>query len=313
MDISNDPEGIKGSNTAKTPPSFEEHMRELKELINSLPTDDDEGIDHTVEDSAKKQAIEDARNAVLQTFKHNERPKVNLEKPRIKVYDETGNIVETHAEPSKTHTSWFNRYPEQADRIKQHMYESYKKGEPLKVLNIGVSQGQEAMGYIQMASDIAGEDKINDALDLELVEYAVEIPITKDKLPENISETSRDYLKNLYQTDKAHFGTPFQEYVKELKEKGEKRDVILFNNVIQHLDYKNSTVEEMSEDMQNLIDITDENGIFCMTCVGNALHPHAKNLLGITEKKLKERGFYEEPKGVFRKFSETLSEISATF
>ena len=353
MDISRDPEGIKNAGAEEgiksaepePPKSFAEHMKELENMINSLPTNDEKEINNAIKNLARNQAIEDARNAVLQTFgqpamsdenqaatenqyaaesqavtsngqpiDQSDRPKVNIKKPIIKVYDKYGNVTEAALQMSKTHTSWFNRYPEQTNEVGKLMHESYERGKPLKVLNIGVSQGQEAMGYIQMASNLAGEDKINNALDLELVEHAVEIPITKDKLPENISESSRDYLKNLYQTDKAHFGTPFQKYVKELKDKGEKRDVVLFNNVIQHLDYKNKTSEEMSKDMENLADIVDTNGLLCITCEGQARrHQKVDALINSTTEMLKTRGFYEESNGVFRKLPENLSEISTAF
>ena len=76
MDISNDEEGIKKAEAmAKNPPSFEEHMRELKELIDSLPTDNDEEVNKAIENLAREQAIKDARAAVMQSFHKSPAPK----------------------------------------------------------------------------------------------------------------------------------------------------------------------------------------------------------------------------------------------
>ena len=76
MDILNDEEGIKKAEArAKNPPSFEEHMRELKELLDSLPTDNDEEVNKAIENLAREQAIKDARAAVMQSFHKSPAPK----------------------------------------------------------------------------------------------------------------------------------------------------------------------------------------------------------------------------------------------
>ena len=64
MDTSKDPEGI--ANYADKPKNFEKHMRELKDLLSSLPND---GNDTTVDNDEKHdQDVGEARNAVLEAF-----------------------------------------------------------------------------------------------------------------------------------------------------------------------------------------------------------------------------------------------------
>ena len=64
MDTSKDPEGI--ANNADKPKIFEEHMRELKDLLSSLPNDEN---DTTVDNDEKHdQDVDEARNAVLEAF-----------------------------------------------------------------------------------------------------------------------------------------------------------------------------------------------------------------------------------------------------
>lgn len=331
LDSGKNPEGI--NNHADKPKTFEEHMqdiqgvRDLKNLIDSLPMDDEE------KELSHEQAVAEARENVLKTFGQNKVEnseeiteeslhKISLDKPKITTYDENGNIVERYArlvgtgkEGSPEYSS-FNRYPDQMSKIKQEMNESFEKGKPLKVLNIGVAQGQEALGYVQMAADLAGENQVDKALDLDLVEYAIKIPIIDNNFPENIKKSSRDYLESLYQSPKAHFGTPFQKYVKELKDRGEKRDVVLLNNVIQHLDYSVGD-EVMLKDMENLSDIVEDNGLLCMTSNQRNNHEKVGNLMDRSEEMLFGRGFEKVGDGIFKKTNPSenmsLEEISATF
>ena len=228
------------------------------------------------------------------------RGKISLAKPTVKFRNEQGEIMELRRPGDTTSaliTSWFNRYPKQTTEIGGMMRESYEKGVPLRVLNIGVAQGQEALTYIQEASNMVGEDSVGDALDLELVEYASEIPMIDRDLSGKISSSSFDYLKKLYNSPKAHFGTPFQDFVKELKAKCEKRDVVLFNNVIQHLNY-NVPKEQMLEDMENLADVVDDGGILCLTCVASVMNKaensEVKELFEETLSMLNAKGFEEE-------------------
>lgn len=335
LDSSKDPEGI--NNYVNKPKTFEEHMqdiqgvKDLKNLIDSLPDDDD------TKEISHEQAVAEAREGVLKAFNQNKVKnseeiteeslhKISLVKPKITTYDENGKIVERYArltgvgkEGSPEYSS-FNRYPDQMSTIKQEMNRSFEKGKPLKVLNIGVSQGQEALGYVQMAADLAGEDQIDGALDLDLVEYAIKIPIVDNNFPENIKKSSRDYLESLYQSPKAHFGTPFQKYVKELKDRGEKRDVVLFNNVIQHLDYEVGD-EVMMKDMENLADIVENNGLLCMTSNQRSIEK-VNNLMNRSEEMLSARGFEKIGDGVFQKAEKSektndsemsLWELSQTF
>lgn len=223
------------------------------------------------------------------------------EKPKIIVRDEDGDIAES-TDLSHRFCSEFDRYPEQQKEIASAMRESLEKGRPLSVVNIGVSRGQEALGYIQMASDMAGEESIGDALDLELVENAVQVPIVSlSNAGGRVSESSVNYLKDLFDTPKAHFDTPFQKYAKDLKERGEKRDVVLFNNVLQWLDY-GVPKEQMREDMANLADIVADGGMLCMT-TNQYMNPdrsEVTELFDDTVRMLEERGFVGEVKNVDR-------------
>ena len=78
------------------------------------------------------------------------------------------------------------------------------------------------------------------------------------------------------------------------------------------MDYANTSEEEMLEDMKNLAEIVDKNGIFCITCDPKK-YPQVNAHIEKTKEMLKSQGFYEESDGIFRKPSENLSEISATF
>ena len=64
MDMSKDPEGI--ANYADKPKTFEEHMKELKDLLSSLPND--ENGTNVDDDEKHEQDVNEARNAVLETF-----------------------------------------------------------------------------------------------------------------------------------------------------------------------------------------------------------------------------------------------------
>lgn len=64
MDMSEDPEGI--ANSANKPKTFEEHMRDLKDLLSSLPNDENDAtVNH---DEKHDQDVDRARNAVLEAF-----------------------------------------------------------------------------------------------------------------------------------------------------------------------------------------------------------------------------------------------------
>lgn len=243
-----------------------------------------------VDDSSESwsQHVENAKQLIEQTEAPVKR-KINLEKPKMTYRDKDGSIVETR-DVIHTFYSSFNRYPAQKEAVSGAMQESIKENRPLSVVNIGVAQGQEALGYIQMASDMTGENSIDDALDLELVEYADKTTISPNYHFAHISDSSAKYLENLFNTPKAHFGTPFQQFAKELKDKGEKRDVVLFNNVIQHLDYS-VPEDQMREDMANLADIVADGGMLCMTCNQYTKEPEVRKLFDDTVKILEEKGF----------------------
>ena len=68
MDIPRNAEGVNGytDNPADKPKSFEDHMRELKDLLSSLPNDESvTDVDH---DKKHEQDVDEARNAVLEAF-----------------------------------------------------------------------------------------------------------------------------------------------------------------------------------------------------------------------------------------------------
>ena len=338
LDSGKSPEGI--NDYVDKPKSFEEHMQEIRGTKNPI---DSPPVDDETKDSSHEQAVAEAREKVLEVFdkkvknlgeaiEENEAEntkditeeslhKISLIKPKVIVYDKNGNPVERDArltgkgKEGSPEYSIFNRYPDQMVKIQKGMNESFEKGKPLKVLNIGVSQGQEPLGYVQMAADLAGEDQVENALDLDVVEFAIKIPIIDNNFPDSIKKSSRDYLEGLYNSPKAHFGTPFQKYVKELKDRGEKRDVVLFNNVIQHLDY-GVGVDAMLEDIKNLADIVEDNGILCMACNQRKVEK-VDNLLNRSEEMLYERGFEKEGDDIFRKTNKhekmSLSENSETF
>ena len=64
MDMTKDPEGI--ASYADKPKSFEEHMKELKDLLSSLPTEENEVTNNSNE--RRERDVDEARNAVLEAF-----------------------------------------------------------------------------------------------------------------------------------------------------------------------------------------------------------------------------------------------------
>lgn len=63
VDMPRSPEGVAGY--ADKPKSFEEHMRDLKDLLSSLPTEEEQNSNN---DEQNKQGVDEARNAVLEVF-----------------------------------------------------------------------------------------------------------------------------------------------------------------------------------------------------------------------------------------------------
>ncbi len=245
--------------------------------------------------------LETAKKAITEAQTNVHRVKLGVPK----IIKPNGEIA-SHKLIKETYYSKFNRYPAQFENAKAMMQEAYREGRPLKVMNIGVSQGQEALEYVQRASEVAGVENIQNVLDLELVEYAKEIPLVQWSLGENITQESYNYLKNLYNTPKAHFGTAFQDHVKEAKEKGEKRDIILFNNVIQHLKYDGTPDERLQKcmsDIQNMSDVVADGGTLCMTCDPGPLAESSETRMRFESAKalLKQNGFTEITEGIFKK------------
>lgn len=64
MDTGKNPEGI--AHYADKPKTFEEHMEGVKDLLSSLPTEENNTTNNS--DKKRKQDVDVARNAVLETF-----------------------------------------------------------------------------------------------------------------------------------------------------------------------------------------------------------------------------------------------------
>lgn len=260
-----------------------------------------DGVANLPNEETWEEHLETAKKAIAEAQGNIHR--INLKKPNItNPNGETAGVKQQR----ETYYSTFNRYPEQYENAKAMMQEAYREGRPLKVMNIGVSQGQEALEYVQRASEVAGAENIQNVLDLDLVEYAEKIPLVEGNVGKNITQESYNYLKNLYNTPKAHFGTAFQAYVKEAKEKGEQRDIILFNNVIQHLVYDGTPEERLQKclgDIQNMADVVADGGTLCMTCEPHVVegNPETKMRFEGAKALLKQDGFTEIKEGIFKK------------
>ena len=204
----------------------------------------------------------------------------------------------------RTLYSFFNRYPEQISEIKKMLQNSSQK---TKMLIIGVSQGQEPLTHIQSAYEVAKmkKQKIEDILDLSLIEASEQIPIF-DKAEEYADKDSIEFLKNIYKdSSKAHFSTPFETIVSDMKKQNSKKDIILFNNVIQHLNYgKNGENEEsIINSIDELTDLINPDGLFCFTCEPLVLqnYKHINNSYNKVCNMLSKKGFIQIEKGIYKK------------
>lgn len=201
----------------------------------------------------------------------------------------------------RTCYSEFSRYPKQIE-ILRNMMESKRNG-ALKVLNIGVAQGQEPLTHISTAFELSkGSQKtISNFLDLKTVDiqvFAPELPYEARSLDPAVIR----HLEHIYdpRSGKSMWGTPIEEAVGKMLQSGEKQDVILFNNVIQHMAPENeSTLPSVFE---QLADLVAAKGIICAemesTRMKESIPAERFNLL---RKILQQKGFSEIGEGIFQK------------
>ena len=199
--------------------------------------------------------------------------------------------------------SEFNRYPAQTEFIKSLM--SSKRNGALKVLNIGVAQGQEPLTHIKSAFDLSqtSSKTISDFLDLK----TVDILSTPPELPRGAESLNRaivNHLRNIYdpRSQKSFWSTPVEQFVDNLLQKGEKQDVILFNNVIQHMSTNNE--QNLPKIFDKLTDLVAENGIFCFTPLSEyVINPRISRRCYYMHTILKSKNFVEvgENSGIYKK------------
>ncbi|MCQ2957921.1 MAG: hypothetical protein MJ180_03350, partial [Candidatus Gastranaerophilales bacterium] len=213
--------------------------------------------------------------------------------------------------PTKHHTktcsSEFSRYPEQVAIIQKLM--QAKTDTPLSILNIGVAAGQEPLTYINLAYQVAKSSgkKISDIIDLTTSDLLASPPDfvngTRETFPEDVIKFY-EYICDS-RSQKSNWNTP----VEQLKV-NEKKDVVLFNNVLQHM--KDSS--ELKATLEYLADSVKDDGVFCFEISGHKLQDFEVQRLQMMHDILKAKGFVEtsEGSGIFRKTSvKTQSKSSA--
>lgn len=223
--------------------------------------------------------------------------------PRYHGYIENGDSSKSVV---RTIYSLFNRYPNQTSEVKKFLNDSNSK---TKMLIIGTSQGQEPLTHIQSALEIAQSKhkNIEDVLDMSLIEAAEQMPIF-DKADKYASKAAVNFLENLYKdSSKSYFSTPFETVVEKMKKQNSKKDVILFNNVIQHINYgKNQENEEaVLKSIDDLIDLTNDDGLFCFTCEPIVLkdYEHIRNCYNKVLNMLQNKGFVRISNGIYKKIN----------
>lgn len=199
--------------------------------------------------------------------------------------------------------SEFNRYPAQTEFIRNMM--SVKRNGALKILNIGVAQGQEPLTHIKSAFELsqASSKTISDFLDLKVVDI-LSTPPELPKEAKSLNNAVVNHLMNIYDTrsGKSFWSTPIEQFVDSLLQKGEKQDVILFNNVLQHMSTKNE--QNLPKIFDKLTDLVAENGIFCFASIGTFIFsPITEKRYNSMLKILKSKNFIEigENSGIYKK------------
>lgn len=199
---------------------------------------------------------------------------------------------------TKTCFSFMNRYKNQTSTISQ-MMKNNRSG-ALRVFNIGIAEGQEPLTHITSAYNlIKGTDRsISNVLDLTMTDILKETPISP-RVVKKAEPEAVEYLKTLYRNpERTHFETPFEDIVQKMLQQGKRQDVVLFNNVIQHVNFKDEKATYAS--IGDLIKLVEKDGIFCFTC--DVLHhQNIKEHFDTVIEMLKQAGFTEIEKGIFKK------------
>ena len=202
----------------------------------------------------------------------------------------------------RTCYSEFNRYPNQTEYIKSMMAE--KREGALKVLNIGVAQGQEPLTHINSAFELSKNSAktISDFIDLktiDILKYPPRLTAASRYLDSSVS----NYLNNIYDTrsGKSYWGTPIETVTEKLLSEGEKQDVVLFNNVIQHMNISDENLLKFSE---QLADLVSDKGVMCFT-MENDNHSNREYYRRyiIMLNALKNKGFSEISKGIYKRIN----------
>jgi len=197
---------------------------------------------------------------------------VNLTKPTIE-YNGYRGIPGGTRYLKKTIYSAFNRYPEQIPIIGQLME---KKDGPLRMLNVGIAQGEEPLTYLKAAFDIHKKQPLRNVpniLDLYMVDAMRHFTL-HPQAKDYCSPEAIEHLNNLARIKgKTFMGTPIETFVQKPPLKS--FDVILFNNVLQHMDH--SDTKSSLSAIEKLMKMVKKGGILCM-------EPELEGLEGLARK-----------------------------
>ncbi len=205
------------------------------------------------------------------------------------------------AHKNSTCFSKLNRYPEQVAFIKELMEQRKKK--PLRVLDIGVAQGQEPLTHIKSAFDLAQRTgrRISSFLNLKTVD------ILKTPPPLSYEATSLPievlaFLAKIYRSNsgRSFWGIPIEKVTEELLKKGRKFDVVLFNNVIQHMSPQNEPI--LPSFFEKLTELVSSKGNLCFSCEKKVIlgpspipNKRVQEMMNV----LKSKNFVKIAKGIF--------------
>ena len=197
--------------------------------------------------------------------------------------------------------SKMDRYPEQVAFVKELMEQTKKK--PLRVLDIGVAQGQEPLTHIKSAFDLAQKTgrRIASFLNLKTVD------ILKTPPPLSYEATTLPvevlaFLAKIYRSDfgRSFWGMPIEKVAEMLLKTGRKFDVVLFNNVIQHMSPKNEPI--LPSCFEKLTDLVSSKGNFCFSCERKVMlgpSPIPNRRVQIMMDVLSRKNFVKIAKGIF--------------
>ena len=202
---------------------------------------------------------------------------------------------------TRTCCSEFSRYPQQVEEIRSRMMT--KRDGALRVLDIGVAQGQEPLTHIGTAFELSkGSAKsISNFLDLKTADvlmFAPELPTEAACLDSAVIR----HLEHIYdpRSGKSIWGKPIEDVIGSLLQKGEKQDVVLFNNVIQHMEPKSE--QALQTTCEQIADLVAPNGILCAAIEPNRLaEPQTARRIEILHKILKDKNFVKIGDGIFQK------------